>query len=612
MQIGGKRGDRTSLVIMGDLRRNQIITTFGPGSIVNTPGQSVIIMGLDKWKGLSENRIAEDNLQRLLHKRYFVVPPAAENHDSIFSRDIPVFRFPTHYICRQCGRILPWWKFMDKHKKDLHCTYCGKDAAIFPSRFVIACVNGHLDDFPFDFWVHQGHPCTKKDGYHDLRVHFSSESGGLESIIIECKDCGARRSMAGCMSANSLHGYHCRGKLKWIDEDAEEPCDAPVHVLQRNASNLYFPITISALTLPEGVNTLVQKMNYDKNKKLLQNLSGNGSDIVEQLLETIFDHELENKETTIEELSNLFWHKVLPSWAEEEEKDFSENDLYENEYNYLCRGTAESDLYKATETKVPDILQPYFEKVVLVNRLREVMVLRGFRRIYPEYPESKKDAGTEFAGWNGKKYVSLSEEDLPWLPGIELLGEGIFIKLNEDMLRQWEELTVSRYFPLIERAEHYINCKNKASVRYVLLHTLSHLLIRQLSLDCGYSGAALKERIYSTFNDSKMQMAGILIYTSSTDSDGSLGGLVRMGQPENFEDVVRNMLHEASWCSSDPICIDSTGQGYSGLNYAACHACTLLPETSCELRNCPLDRAAVIGTLDHREYGYLSDLVWKA
>ena len=201
---------------------------------------------------------------------------------------------------------------------------------------------------------------------------------------------------------------------------------------------------------------------------------------------------------------------------------------------------------------------------------------------------------------------------MPWLPGIELLGEGIFIKLNEDMLRQWEELTASRYFPLIERAEHYINCKNKASVRYVLLHTLSHLLIRQLSLDCGYSGAALKERIYSTFNDSKMQMAGILIYTSSTDSDGSLGGLVRMGQPENFEDVVRNMLHEASWCSSDPICIDSTGQGYSGLNYAACHACTLLPETSCELRNCLLDRAAVIGTLDHREYGYLSDLVWKA
>ena len=153
-----------------------------------------------------------------------------------------------------------------------------------------------------------------------------------------------------------------------------------------------------------------------------------------------------------------------------------------------------------------------------------------------------------------------------------------------------------------------MGCEN-FSARYVLLHTLSHLLIRQLSLECGYSGASIKERIYSTYPESDVKMAGILLYTSSSDSDGSLGGLVRKGLPESFEMIFRNMLQEASWCSSDPICIESHAQGYDSLNYAACHACSLLPETSCEMRNCLLDRAAVVGTIKDRERGFFGALL---
>lgn len=159
------------------------------------------------------------------------------------------------------------------------------------------------------------------------------------------------------------------------------------------------------------------------------------------------------------------------------------------------------------------------------------------------------------------------------------------------------------------RLEHSnVGCEN-FSARYVLLHTLSHLLIRQLSLECGYSGASIKERIYSTYPGSDVKMAGILLYTSSSDSDGSLGGLVRKGRPESFEVIFRNMLQEASWCSSDPICIESHAQGYDSLNYAACHACSLLPETSCEMRNCLLDRAAVVGTIKDRERGFFGPLL---
>ena len=151
--------------------------------------------------------------------------------------------------------------------------------------------------------------------------------------------------------------------------------------------------------------------------------------------------------------------------------------------------------------------------------------------------------------------------------------------------------------------------KGMFSARYVLLHTLSHLLIRQLTIDCGYQEAALKERIYSTYPDSDLDMAGILIYTSSSDSDGSLGGLVRQGESDLLESTVRNMLQEASWCSSDPLCIESKSQGFNSLNYAACHACTLLPETSCEAANCLLDRASVVGKPTEREIGYFEELI---
>lgn len=153
--------------------------------------------------------------------------------------------------------------------------------------------------------------------------------------------------------------------------------------------------------------------------------------------------------------------------------------------------------------------------------------------------------------------------------------------------------------------------KDVAKGRYIFLHTFAHLLIRQLTLMCGYSGASLKERIYTDFEGRSAEeaMCGVLIYTATSDSDGSLGGLVQMAEPEQLDVLVREMVREASWCSSDPVCLESSGQGFKGANYAACHACTLLPETSCEARNVYLDRVSVIGTLSDRSMGLLSYLM---
>ena len=143
--------------------------------------------------------------------------------------------------------------------------------------------------------------------------------------------------------------------------------------------------------------------------------------------------------------------------------------------------------------------------------------------------------------------------------------------------------------------------------RFVLLHTFAHLLINQLVQDCGYGSASLRERIYSADGDSPM--AGILIFTAAGDSEGTMGGLVRMGQSDRLEEVIRRALEKARWCSTDPVCIESKGQGPDNCNLAACHSCALLPETSCEEQNRLLDRGVVIGTIEKPGLGFFTSKV---
>ncbi len=305
-----------------------------------------------------------------------------------------------------------------------------------------------------------------------------------------------------------------------------------------------------------------------------------------------------------------FYREIIKRQGMSDDKEYTRKNILEDEYQVFCLGDYEQPddyQFRIERTDIPDFLSGFLSDMVLVKRLREVLALRGFRRIFPEAPSA---GNPNFKGYHMEgNCIPLSNAGLDWYPGIELLGEGIFIRLSESTLEKWENSNSEYYSPMRQCLENSnVECMN-FSPRYVLLHTLSHLLIRQLSLECGYSGASIKERIYCTYPESNIKMAGILLYTSSSDSDGSLGGLVRKGLPETFEMIFRNMLQEASWCSSDPVCIESHAQGYDSLNYAACHACTLLPETSCEMRNCLLDRGAVVGSIHDRSRGYFGTLL---
>ncbi|MDD2708114.1 MAG: DUF1998 domain-containing protein [Verrucomicrobiae bacterium] len=204
---------------------------------------------------------------------------------------------------------------------------------------------------------------------------------------------------------------------------------------------------------------------------------------------------------------------------------------------------------------------------------------------------------------------------IDWLPAIVVRGEGLFFEFNLAQIDQWlaaepevqnrvSELNQRCNLGRIQRGQE----QRPISPKFVMMHTFAHVLINQLSFDCGYGSASLRERIYCDSKDHSNLMQGILIYTASGDSEGTMGGLVRQGHPGRFQMTMVRAMRNASWCSSDPVCIESTGQGADNANLAACHGCCLLPETSCEEGNRLLDRALLIGTPEKPSLGFFSKL----
>ena len=617
MAIGSKQETKGKDTPVGSIRTSQLISTFGSGSIADMPDYSVIISGIDKWDLRKCRPIepAEKNLQRMLHVHMLRKPPVEEEKDydtgNDKTYDIPAFRFPYMHFCPECKSLRKFTSFGNYTVKE--CPDCS-DKRLVPSRFVAACVNGHLEDFPYDWWVHYGkvQDCHGW-GEDDLEIEFSDKSSGLESIIIRCRKCKKERSMEGCMSKDALKGYHCRGCRPWLASSEgkgrdSKQCDAVMRGLQRGASNIYFSQTQSALTIPEWGDTIAQDVQ-DRMEKCTDLIDCDVEP--EKALKKAFKDLLEKGTYTEEDIRKEI--KKLEGDGPLEE--YTQQMLNEDEFRMLSgedRDDKEAQFH-TEHTEVPEFLKDYVSDIVLVKKIREVVALKGFRRIYPGTAEQGDEEDDRFEGWNQSgDCIPLTAGNPGWLPAVEMKGEGIFVQMNIEKLDQWAAEHKGAYEAMENnlRKSKMLECKN-FSPQYVMLHTLSHLLIRQLSVECGYSGAAIRERLYSTWPDSDVKMAGILLYTSSSDSDGSLGGLVRKGQPDSMENLFRNLLQEASWCSSDPVCINSPAQGMDSLNYAACHACTLLPETCCEKRNCLLDRAAVVGKLNDRGRGFLSALLNK-
>lgn len=598
------------------VRAAQAVLQYGVGAMVDFPDQTLVTANPEIWTGIS--RIYDDRFAKALGVKYFAMPT-----------NISYQRFPEWYFCPKCRRFQPLKKWISEYKKKAdvkklqrdenmvynpQCFECKQDLVV--ARIVTICESGHLNDFPWVKWVHAR---SKKPICNNPALTFktgASGSEGLEGLSIECNSCHAKTTLKDAFNKDIFwemddngqkDDFKCEGNHPF--KHTREVCDLYPRTVQRGASSVYFPLVYSSLVIPPYADKL--NMMIEKSKAY------------EECVVIIEDEEPENRL----EIKKKRFHKWASKIASEigalqgdveknlYKKLFDQNDnvteitsiRYRMEEYMALTGeisTSKGALGDFSRETVPmsDYHLPYIKNVSLVNKVRVVNALVGFSRINP------------VMGRDDRGFVSIKRDETDWYPAYEVRGEGIFIEFDSDEVNRW----IEEHPDVLKRAQilndnyahSYLgqNYPRTITPKFILLHTLSHLLITQLSFECGYSIASLSERIYCAEETDGKQMAGILIYTASGDSEGTLGGLVRQGRPDALPRIFRKAINNAKTCSNDPVCIMSQGQGRDSLNLSACYACALLPETCCEERNAFLDRGLIIGTFENPEIGFWYDL----
>jgi len=642
------------------IRTGQLIAPFGPGSLyTDRRGTPHVVCGLDHWfkrtdqiLGLvpcdnrSEFERFEPRLAALLHVDRFCSPPdfravrwGETERPPNALLNVPAQRFPRWYRHTKTGKL---------RRFNLHGAKIDnpKDGGRYqPVRFVSVCAGGHLCEFPWKEWI--GCQCA---GNGELVL---TDRGGSEltSITVKCTSCPAGstgrngKSLAGTtakpdpgeQSAFRRAGITCPGDRPWLGEDANEfGCGHDLIGALINQTNLYFGRTISAILLPdlqhqdEAITQLRTKIEQDAGKLgvartiwnmgdhtgtaafIQSGLAGRGitSDLpqIEEALARLFDPSS----------AALPEGAVVPAAPESDLLAFrrAEFNIIRNEVN----DPENLPNLRVIPSTVPKALAPWLAKVNLVERLRETRVFYGFDRLEQN---NSPLAGMPDTAMRQLFRVPPDQPQDRWLPAIEVFGEGIYVELSGQRITRWQNEQaqwlerrlddgfVTRMAGVFQTLSPSPATCEWAS-RYLLVHSLAHILINQLVFECGYSTASLRERLFISA-DSAAPMAAFLIYTAAGDSEGTLGGLVRLGRPERLGPVVQRALSRAAWCSADPVCSEHLGGRGSRLaNLAACHACVLLPETSCETINQGLDRAMIVGTPDDRDRGFMAELLEAA
>lgn len=614
------------------VRRGQLISPFGVGAMVDFPGdESLMTAGLDAWPFADEEcpddwLVMEERLQVRLNTNHFRLPP--EHRDpgpgvKYPNQDIPYVRFPRWHYCHRCGdmHILPLFETGRQRcrgvqfDQGMNCASLPERRRpyLIPLRIVAACRLGHIQDFPFMEWVHQDRLPSAECS---LRFRAGRSSASLGGIKISCS-CGAEKTLAGVFNfdidkGGALHriGQDCRGSRPWLGEDGgSNHCGEYLRVVQRGASNVYFSNVVSSIYLPlwaeKSKQAVVDALENPKYWGILTNGLVDGTRIDPAKAKVVAEM-LDLSSTDLIETGQ----RRLDGVPAVEELD-SEEAYRRQEYNALRagRGGPETELLvDVREAESYDrriSASKFFSQICLVRKLRETRVLAGFTRLLPPSGNMAPDSVQALR----------SGPHAAWLPAIIVRGEGMFFEFNLAQINKW--LACSNADARIANMANIYNqnrvqrgqAERSITPKFVMIHTLAHMLINQLAFDCGYGSASIRERIYCESEPDSEPMQGLLLYTASGDSEGTMGGLVRQGEPDRLPETLMRALRRAQWCSSDPVCIESKGQGTDNSNLAACHACVLVSETSCEEGNRMLDRAMVVGRPKYPGSGYFSSLV---
>ncbi|WP_447006672.1 DrmB family protein [Saccharothrix isguenensis] len=618
----------------GIIRRAQLIAPFGVGSMsVLANGTSVIGAGLDHWFAkpehsdldLSEFEVSEWRLQQRLKVGGFRLPPdfrmreSSGAHPVNVGLTVPFLRFPTWSFCPYSG-----CKRLKQHPLSLQekpaCDapiHAGAkyDSLMVQVSFVAICENGHIMDFPWREWVHRSvNPACRGE----LKL-ISTGGGTLDGQRVEC-ECGVRPrtlrdvTIAGPdgsrLTSNLEDGteFLCRGTMPWHGANSAEACAAPIRASLRGASNVYFAQVASSIYLPQyttGVQDALDILHQPTVGAVVSAIMDFGHEVTPELVKQQAGPQSAgiSDEDMREALRAMAAEKAGESHVDG--ADVGEQEFRRPEYEMLRKPSSNESLRITAVDRdaYDDDLDEWLDRVTLVDRLRETRALWGFSRVYPQPPS--REAGKAMLRATAVDY---SEQ---WLPAYEVYGEGIYLEFDAERLAEWESRLsvadrIARLVQLSETAVRGDTRTGPLTARMVLIHTFAHLLINQLVFECGYSSAALRERLF--VSEAPDAMSGLLVYTASGDSEGTMGGLVRMGRPGRLEPVLRSARENAAWCASDPVCMDvgESGQGPESCNLAACHSCALLPETACEEFNRFLDRAMLVGTINDPTVGFFN------
>jgi hypothetical protein len=607
---------------VGDLRPSQLLYTFGVGAIVELPNLSVMVMGLDDWpveQGATE--IPEPRLLRAVQHELgqqvtkLLTPPVtpestgyqASPFDDTANVGVPVAPFPRWLLCPYCRLLAPiqsglFELKLDPYFKDrsryVHriCNKPGKPPTAVPARFLVACENGHLTDFPWVEFVHKG----KTNCRYQLRLDELGASGEVADIQVKCVKCEMTRRMSDAFSDEGKHELsHCRGRWPHLRKFDDEECNGRQRAILLGASNSWFPVMLSALSIPSTTDKLGQLVE--------QNWA--------ELSECESAREVKLKRKLLRGLAayteDQIWEAVEKKKSGTDQDGDEPLDLREPEWKVFS--TPDSNLnsrdFKLRVVEPPKSYKHVLKKVVLAERLREVRSLIGFTRI-----ESPGDY-SELSDLPDEQRVPLSFKSPTWVPTSVVRGEGVFLHFNDDAIEAWLKKVKRLDADFFEAHRRWRNSRGLEpdegypALRYVLLHSLAHALIRQLSLECGYTTASIRERIYSrpAVGD-REAMAGVLLYTAAPDSEGTLGGLVSLGEPKSLGRHLDQALEAMKLCASDPLCAEHhPGRDSLTLHGAACHACLFLPETSCERGNKYLDRSVLVSTVQQADLAFFKD-----
>jgi hypothetical protein len=625
--------------------RKAISAYGGVGSIFETRDGAIMIDPFDKWpffqkveSDFQEHNLIEDKRFKNRISKYFqnlehlVKVPV---NDLMFGYKLTdgfsllsAKYFPEWFYCNSCKKFdkVSNWKYnwdnnVETYDKDKFfppkCHKCYKNKSkkgkwfdLEQVRFILTAPNGDMVDIPWDKWAmlkkaqKENRESEEESEItlsnitipSDLELEYktSDKLDDMKGIWIIAKD-----SKGEQLNFSTLSGlFSLRMRIEELIPNTPQK-DILFKPVIRTSNSVYYPNILSSIYLPsidelnentinqikdafeDGENAIQIKKNLKRYKFI---------DIEINTIQKLIDNDFSERNVEISKTENEYRYDEFNFITSREKEKIDDLLIFEKIDTSFFHSELIKSIYKMDKIKITFVQTSFTRQEPISSDL--------FLKDDSEITETK-DAIK-------KKFTSTYDVNTKYLPAVESFGEGIFFEFDNEKLEKWLEenpQVASRISTIIENhleSESTLNKELEVTPKFILIHTFSHLIIKELEYLAGYPATSIQERLYI---DEELKMQGVLIYTVA-GSEGSYGGLTSICDNEKIGNLIQSAIIRANDCATDPICYHTSGQGVGNQNLSACFNCTLLPETSCEMFNSFLDRRILID----KEYGYFRSI----